>query len=67
MDKLAFGLFLLFVLIYIIALTTTLITAYPWGLIGLLPIVGFGILFMKVVQDRLNNEEDDYYSKNIKQ
>ena len=42
-----------------------LIQAWPWGLLGLIGILGISFLFIKVVKDRLGNKEDDYYSKNI--
>ena len=32
-----------------------------------LALIGFGILVAKVIVDRLNSKEDDYYSKNIHQ
>ena len=41
------------------------IVAYPYGLIGLIAIVGIGFLFAKVIKDRLENKEDDHYSKNV--
>ncbi|MEO1028639.1 MAG: hypothetical protein AAFX02_06220 [Pseudomonadota bacterium] len=30
-----------------------------------LPLIGVGILIAKVIVDRVENKEDDYYSKNI--
>jgi hypothetical protein len=42
-----------------------LIEAFPDGLIGLLILVAFGLLFIRVVLDRLKNKEDDFYSKNV--
>lgn len=33
--------------------------------IGLLVIVGVGMLIIKVIKDRINSKEDDYYSKNV--
>ena len=30
-------------------------------------IIGVGLLLLKVILDRLNNDEDDYYSKNVDQ
>jgi hypothetical protein len=44
------------------------------GVCGLLPFLLYGVgfivavvLFVKVLSDRLNNKEDDYYDKNVKQ
>lgn len=41
------------------------IAALPYGLIGLLAIAGFGVLFVKVLRERLGNKDDDYYSKHV--
>ncbi len=41
------------------------ISALPYGLVGLLAIVGIGALFIKVLRERLRNKEDDYYSKRV--
>ena len=38
---------------------------YPDGLLVLLINSGVFILFLKVLNERLNNQEDDYYSKEI--
>ena len=38
---------------------------YPDGLLVLLIYSGIFILFLKVLNERLNNQEDDYYSKEI--
>ena len=64
-EKIGFGLLITVVIIYLIAMIAGMILAFPFGIIGLLLIVGFGILFVKVIVDRLNNEEDDYYSKTV--
>ena len=54
-------------LIWIIALFIGLIAAFPYGLIGLLAIIGIGFLLAKVIKDRLENKEDDHYSDNVEQ
>jgi len=41
------------------------IAALPYGLVGLLAITGIGVLFIKVIRDRIGNKEDDYYSKHV--
>ncbi len=38
----------------------------PAGILGLAALLGIGILFIKVLKDRLSNKEDDYYENNIK-
>jgi len=42
-----------------------MIAAFPYGLFGFIVLIGLGLLFAKVVQDRMENKEDDYYSKNV--
>lgn len=55
------------VLIWIVALFVGMIAAFPYGIIGLIAILGIGLLFAKVVKDRLENREDDHYSDNVDQ
>ena len=42
-----------------------MVEAWPWGIVGFLVLIGIGLLFAQVVKERLENEEDDYYSKNV--
>jgi len=50
---------------WIIAIIIGVVVAFPIGLIGLVAILGVGFMFAKVIKDRLENTEDDHYSKNI--
>ena len=50
---------------WLIAILAGMIAAFPFGMIGLVVILGIGFLFAKVIKDRLENKEDDYYSKNV--
>ena len=52
-------------LTYVVALIAGLIVVWPFGLIGLVVLAAVGALFIKVLRDRLNNPEDDYYSRNV--
>jgi hypothetical protein len=54
-------------LIYLVILVVVSILAFPVGLIGVLALGGCGLIFVHVLRERLNNEEDDYYSKNVHQ
>lgn len=65
MEKLGYLLLALVALAWLIAVVTGLIIAFPWGLIGLVGIIGLGLLLIKVISDRIDNKEDDYYSKNV--
>ena len=50
---------------WFVAMFVGMIAAFPFGIIGLVAISGVGFLFARVVKDRLENKEDDYYSKSI--
>lgn len=51
--------------IYILAVIIGLVAAFPFGLLGLIALVGVGSLVIKVIRERLNNKEDDYYSNKV--
>ncbi len=51
---------------WIAAVIIGVVVAFPFGLIGLVAIIGIGFLFAKVVKDRIENKEDDHYTKNVK-
>lgn len=52
--------------LYAAAILFGLLAAWPFGLIGLVVFGFVAVLFFGVLRDRLNNEEDDYYEKNVK-
>ena len=54
-------------ILWIIGMVAGMIVIFPWGVIGLVVLAGFGLLFVKVLKERLASKEDDYYSKNIQQ
>lgn len=51
--------------IYLGAMMAGMIAAFPFGLIGFVVLLGVGVLFVKVLKERLQNKDDDYYSKNV--
>ena len=65
MEKIGYILLLIVVVCWLIAMLVGMIAAFPFGIVGLLAIVGVGLLFAKVVKDRLSSKEDDHYSKNV--
>jgi len=67
MEKIGYILLGIVFVIYCIFIFVGLIVAFPWGIIGLIAILGIGILFIKVLSDRLASKEDDFYEKNVKQ
>jgi len=50
---------------YVVAMFIGMVAAFPFGLIGLVAIVGVGALLIKVIKERLGNAEDDHYSKTV--
>ena len=67
MEKAGYVILLSLAVLWILGIIGGMIAAFPVGLIGLVGLVGIGLLFIKVVKDRLSNKEDDYYSKNVDQ
>lgn len=65
MEKIGYILLGFSAVIWIIAMIVGAIAAYPFGIVGLIAIVGIGFLFAKVIRDRLENKEDDHYSKTV--
>jgi F0F1-type ATP synthase assembly protein I len=66
LERLGYFFLIIVLLVYIVLMFKGLIEALPWGIIGFIAIAGFGLLFIKVVKDRISNKEDDYYDKNVK-
>ena len=64
-EKIGFGLLGIVAVLYVLLLIVGMIAAWPFGIVGLFLIGGIGILFWKVLQERLSNKEDDYYAKNV--
>ena len=67
MEKLGYLLIGSVAVLWIIGMVAGLIVAFPYGLIGLIVLIGFGLLFVKVLKERLASKEDDYYNKNVQQ
>lgn len=65
LDQIILGFIVFGVALYVIALITSAIFAFPWGLLALIPIGIVLAIVGVVVHQRLNNKEDDYYEKNV--
>lgn len=66
MEKIAYIILLIVVICFVIGMFAGLIALLPYGLPALIIIIGFGLLFIKALKERLQNKEDNYYSKNVK-
>ena len=64
-EKWGYSLLSIIAVVYLIAMFVGMIAAFPFGLLGLLLMAGIGVLLVKVVKERMQNKEDDYYSKEI--
>ena len=65
MEKTGWALLALAALIYIVILAVLSIAAFPFGILGLIVLIGLGLIFAQVIKDRMSNKDDDYYSKNV--
>jgi hypothetical protein len=50
---------------YVAAMVLGLISAFPFGILVLVGLLGVGVLLVKVIRERLASAEDDYYSDNV--
>ena len=50
---------------WLVAMIAGFIAAWPVGIFGLLALAGIGLLTIKAIKDRLTNQEDDHYAKNV--
>ena len=67
LDKLALICITVPVAIWIIAIVASALTMFPYGLLILIVLLIIGYFFYRVIKERIQNKEDDYYEKNIEQ
>ena len=65
MEKLGYILILAFYVYMSYLIINEIETFFPEGLLVILICTGSILLFIKVLRERWNNKEDDYYSKEI--
>lgn len=65
MEKAAYAILLFLALLWLLAMTAGLIVAFPYGLLGLLGMLAIGLLFAKVIRERITSKEDEHYSKTV--
>lgn len=65
MEKTAYAILLVIAGLWLLAIVAGFIAAFPYGILGLLVVVAIGLLFVKVLRERLANKEDDHYSKTV--
>jgi hypothetical protein len=64
-DKLALILVVAAGAVWAIVMFAGLVATLPFGLPLLIVFLAVGYIIYRVVRDRLDNEEDDYYENNI--
>lgn len=64
-EKIGFTCLGVLAVLYVLAMLAGMILAFPFGLLGLIALIGVGALVIKVLKERINNKEDDYYAKNV--
>ena len=64
-EKWGYSLLAIVAVIYLIAILVGMIAVFPYGLLGILVLGGIGTLMIKVIKERLQNKEDDHYSKEV--
>ncbi len=67
METIAYIILGALAVLYIGVMIFGMVAAFPWGILGLLVMLAIGLLFIKVVLQRLQNKEDDYYEQNVDQ
>ena len=65
MEKIGYILLTAFYLLTLYLTLQEIQNLYPEGILILLVYSGLFVLLIKVIKERLNNKEDDYYSKEI--
>ncbi|NNG17329.1 MAG: hypothetical protein HKM89_12695 [Gemmatimonadales bacterium] len=65
MEKLGYLLLFAVAAVWLYAMIRGMVALLPYGLVGLAALAGIGLLFAKVVKDRVESTEDDHYSKNV--
>ena len=50
---------------WLVVMIIASISFLPYGLVVLLALFAFGLIFSKVAYERLRNKEDDYYSRTV--
>jgi F0F1-type ATP synthase assembly protein I len=67
MERIGYILLGIVALCWLVAVIVGMVAALPWGIIGFIALLGFGLLFAKVLRERLASEEDDRYSRHVDQ
>jgi hypothetical protein len=64
-EKTAYKILVVLAFCWLIAIIVGMIEAFPFGILGLVAILAFGLLFIKALKERLANLKNDRYSKDV--
>ncbi len=65
MEKIAYIILAIVAIGWLIAMIAGMIVTFPVGIIGLVIILAFGLLFTKALKERLVSRKNDRYSKDV--
>ena len=65
-ERVAYVLLAVVALAWLGVLLVGAVAAFPFGLVILVALLAVGILLIKIVKERLQSSEDDYYDRNVK-
>jgi hypothetical protein len=64
-EKIGYSCLAVVALAWLAAILIGVVAATPLSWIGLVGLVGIGVLFVKVLKERLTSEEDDHYDETV--
>ncbi len=67
MERIAYAILLGAGIVWLGVIVFGFVSVFPFGIVGLVLLFGLGLLLAKALRDRLQNKEDDYYSKHVDQ
>lgn len=66
MEKISYLILIIISIIWLLAIIFGFIMAFPYGIIGIFLILAFGLLFIKVIKEKLEKRREEEKYKNIK-
>lgn len=65
LERIAYFILLIVAGAWLGAMIVGMISAWPFGVFGLAALLAIGLLLIKVLKERIGNEEDDYYERTV--
>ncbi len=66
MEKISYAILIALSIIWVLAILYGFIKIFPLGIIGILVIVAFGLLFIKVLKEKFEKKDENEKFKDIK-